>query len=178
MTATATPSRPIDHGPALDSYIRRHIRTKAYQLTQRPEFRSHEQDDLQQELSMEVVRRWPSFNPDRSSRRTFLSQVVNNKVRKLIRDRNGVVGQFQTRQVPLDSVGAECLSRTGRPDVEQAALEMDVADVMGSLPYDLQEVCRDLMLGDGRMPHSIPDDVLLQLRSHLEAAGLRAYLEA
>jgi len=168
---TATPVAP---SPVLDDYIRTHIRAQAAWLSRQRGFRSSDREDLEQELALEVLQRWAKYQPARSGIRTFMVQVVDGRVSKLLRERGSQKAQFRERMQSLDERSANRLSTKGRSPQEQLDLKMDVASVVASLPADLREVCRQLMEGDP--PESFSRDVLLRLRCRFEAAGMRDYL--
>ncbi len=174
----------------------RHVRRAAAWLSRRCGYNRSDREDLLQDLVLELLEQWQRFDPERSKRITFIKQVVDSKIKDLIRFKNAqkrdfteegqslseLVEDCDGRKVRLaELIGPEDLSRRTRHFPREACdlldLISDVRHVIETLPDHLREPCQQLLrrnLEDA--PHDIPDHVLVGIRSHFERAGLADYL--
>jgi RNA polymerase sigma factor (sigma-70 family) len=177
------PSTGFDASEILDQATQRQIGHLARKLAARRCFRGVERDEIEQELIVHLLERWPSFDPNRSSRRTFISRVLNWKVLTLRRERRRLKRSQQSDSPDLDLTcdGARrCRRRrTAAPTQEQLERAIDLRDALRSLPAELRELAetlkstplgsaaRELKLSPGEFRAR-----LRRLRSELAALGL------
>jgi len=70
----------------VDAYAAFFIGYKAKTLTRMPIFTPDDFEDLQQELMVAYLHAWPSFDPARGDRRSFVKTVVNTRALMLVRE--------------------------------------------------------------------------------------------
>lgn len=124
--------------PATLLFARRLVRIKARQITRFAARHAAEgRSDLEQELMLEVLLRWPKYDPARASREAFVEQVVRSRVCTLIRAR-------RRRPASLPLTAAALL----RPDPADAVrcvdVRLDVQLVVDRLRPRLREACDHL----------------------------------
>lgn len=185
-----------------NSFASQLIRQKARQLVRHPGFNRSEQKDIEQELAIELVRKYRCFDPERARETTFIARVLENKVISLVRTRIAEKRDFRrdahslnvtVRDADGGSVewgqtfeAAASANHTGqvrRTDEDQSQLKQDINDVLQSLPADLRPLAEMLMDQSehavsrtlGRSRRQVANDVA-RLRELFEDAGLRDYL--
>ena len=186
-----TPSHPAfsvphKHGEDYASWL---IQQKADELVGHFGITEDDREDIEQELALDLIRRWPKFDPQRSKPRTFIARVIRNKVSTLIRHRMSEQQQFEQVGYSIDATVEEEVTtcfRTGQPhrtDQEYVALREDVRAVLARLPPELREVCERLKRASiPRVAKELGIPVttlryrLKKLRDVFEEAGLRDYL--
>ena len=86
----------------LTDYARTLIRFKARQLCRLHGFSRSDEEELQQDLWVAVVKQADNFDPQRSSLDTFIDRVVNTQVAMILRERRrkkrSTAGQAQLRK--------------------------------------------------------------------------------
>ena len=147
----------------IDDYAADLIRYKARQLVRRPEFSPSDQEDLEQEMVLDLLRRLPRYDPRRAQRSTFIARIVEHKIATLIEyqraakrdsDRQGpslnrdiADGEGHTTDA-IQAVDQEAyLKRLGiefRPQRDRADLRLDLEDALRRLPDDLRSLCEML----------------------------------
>lgn len=70
----------------VDSYAAFFIAYKARKLTKLPFYSRDDFEDIQQELMLAYLYKWPEFDPEKGDRRSFIKTVVNTAALMLIRD--------------------------------------------------------------------------------------------
>jgi RNA polymerase sigma-70 factor (ECF subfamily) len=187
--------------PALDDFASRLIRKKARQLVGRAGFTRSDQDDLEQELALKLLKHRAAFDPAQSHWYAFVTTVVERHAATLLRNKQ-VEKRDHTRATSLhiivedpvngpsalaDTIGQRELDarrgRSSRSDLELAELVQDVAAVLASLPPEWREACERLKRGsvaraarDLGLPRTTLSSLLRRLRERFEAAGLGDYL--
>lgn len=185
-----------------DSFASQFIRQKARQLVRHPGFSKSEREDIEQELRIELVLKFPGFDPRRACETTFIARVVENKANSLIRVRgakkrdfrrdaaslnetvsDGNGGQAETSQTIDSSAVRAHRGQAKRSDEELVQLRLDIAEVLASVPEDLVPTAERLMemseyaasraLGQSR--RRIAGEVT-RLRELFDASDLRDYL--
>jgi DNA-directed RNA polymerase specialized sigma24 family protein len=78
-----------DHAAdVLGDYAKSLIRYKAHQLCRRPDFSRSDEEDIVQELTAQVLRKAPLYDPGRgASPDTFADRVIDSAVKLLLRAR-------------------------------------------------------------------------------------------
>ncbi len=181
----------------LTAYAKSLIRFKAKQLSRKPGFTKTDQEDLEQELTAQLLARAHLFDPTRASANTFADRVIKSAIAMMLRDRRrqkraaGFAAQSLERTFVAQDHGITSLRdalgfadlgrRLGKGDEETRRSELVVAvnQVLESLPPDLQNICRRLISGSlaevarelemsrHRLRHAIE-----RIRKHFETAGL------
>ncbi|MBE3123871.1 MAG: hypothetical protein IMZ65_03630, partial [Planctomycetes bacterium] len=75
------------HAALTTKYVQTLIRIKARAVARQPGFSQSDQDDLEQDLAIHVLKQAHYFDPDRGSVRTFIARVVDSAVAMMLRDR-------------------------------------------------------------------------------------------
>jgi DNA-directed RNA polymerase specialized sigma24 family protein len=164
---------PID--PSTLQFARTLVRIKARQIT-RPPARAGDRDDIEQTLLLEVLLRWPGYDPARGSKEAFVEQIVRGKVCTLLRGRR--------RSPRVASLERESLQIPDRNDpIREASLRLDVQVVVDQLRPRLREACdhlrRESQSDTARcMGVNRPSllRALAKTREMFSAAGLGLYL--
>ena len=101
---------PHDDKPAdIDPVAKEIIRRKARYLMRRGGFSVSELPDLEQELSLHLLKRTPSFDPRKADWDVFVKAIVTAWGVNLLRDRHAAMRDYR-RTRPLSK---PCLARTG-----------------------------------------------------------------
>lgn len=185
------------HARVLDPDIQFLIRAKALQLTRARGFRSGDQDDLTQELTLRQLRRLKAYDPAKASFYCFALVVLDRSASSLVEARTAACRNSSTTlslQMPdpgveddptplADLIGpSDRANRVGRytlPEDQLRELVLDVRADLESLPSDLKQLALDLSTakrseivrrsGESR---SRLRNRILRLREALEQAGL------
>jgi RNA polymerase sigma-70 factor (ECF subfamily) len=173
-----------------DDYATWYIKRKTDELVGHFGIAESDRADIEQELALDLVQRWPKFDPGKSKPRTFITQVVRHKVSTIIRHRSTEQRRFeQIGHVPIDrSIEEEvprCF-RTGLPeriDQEYVDLSEDVAAVLAKLPAELRNICKQLRtesIAEVARQLGIPASTLRyrirKIRGQFEEDALQDYL--
>lgn len=151
------------------------VRCKARQIA-----RPSDREDVEQELLLEIVVRWPCFDPRKANREAFVEQIVRNKICKMLRDRRRLKRDTR-REVPFDArVHAVAQSDAA---IESLCLRIDVGSVLPNMPQHLRDACdelrRESLAAAARrigMPWSTLAHHLDQVRAAFRRAELDQYL--
>lgn len=148
---------------ALDSYCVSLIQLKASRLVGNYGYTKSDKDDIEQELALHLRQNLPRYNQSRGTLKTFVSCVLGNKIRSMIREH--VTDQYDSRKNGpslSDPVAQESGERLNRVDIidsddylirmgkisrrecELVELRIDVERVVSRLPANLQELCVQL----------------------------------
>jgi DNA-directed RNA polymerase specialized sigma24 family protein len=131
---------PIAHpsiDPATLSFARTLVRIKARQLVRRSARGRLSRADVEQELMLEVLLRWPGYDPSRASREAFVEQVVRSRVCSLIR-----AGRRKRAGLPLTA--AALLLPDPHDTLRCVDVRLDVQLVVDRLRPRLREACDHL----------------------------------
>lgn len=174
------------------------IRYKAISLIGKYGFTRDDAPDIEQELYLDLLERFPNFDPEKSSYGTFVYNLVNNKVATLIQYRTQQKRDYRKCNVSLeDDAGEingetlevsdtidsdECDIRLGRkhlPTTDKTDLVIDLAQAIESLPDDLKHIAH--LLGEKSI-NEIADSLSItrfsvsrrikKIRQHLEQKGI------
>jgi len=180
--------------PKLLDYANEIIRHKARQLARKAGFSPSDQEDIEHELLIAILERWPAFDSSRASARTFLARIIENKAASLVRASQAAKRGVR-RCTPLNGNAAngacdfdeeQVRARRGihaRSALEAVALRLDVASEMADLPDDLRRLCERLLRGSlsdaarssGRHRATLYR-AIRELRKRFADAGLHEYL--
>jgi RNA polymerase sigma-70 factor, ECF subfamily len=147
----------------LDPYARRLIRFKARQLARRAGFTASDREDLEQDLSHDLLARLRHFDPNRANRDAFTTQVVLNRVRTILIERDRKRRDWRRCRTSLQELvagdapddGAIERAETLAEDAcgrgirspasdERAELRLDLVAALQALPPDLRRVASAL----------------------------------
>jgi RNA polymerase sigma-70 factor, ECF subfamily len=187
----------------LEGYAREVIRHKARQLINKYGFTRDDYDDLQQDMTLDLLRRLSKYDPSRAGLSTFVARVVDRKVSTLIRHQKQEKRDFSVRILRLDAevdgqdgepLGLdeilsqdafdEEVARYDRPEAERLDLRLDLSLVLDELPEELRELARRLQtrtMAEIARELGVPRSTLYEtgiarLRKIFEDKGLREYL--
>ena len=186
----------------IDPYAAGLIRFKARQLVGKAGFSAWDREDIEQELTLDLLRRLPKYNPKRAQLNTFIARVVEHRLASLIEAQKAGIRDYRRCRCSLNECFEDAdgrsvervdtfdqedyLLRTGgqsRPSEELSALAIDVAAVLEGLPHELRNLCRRLQAetvteisrGTG-VPRGTIYESIKKLREIFKDAGLRNYL--
>ena len=186
----------------IDPYAAGLIRFKARQLVGKAGFTASDREDIEQELTLDLLRRLPKYNPKRAQLNTFIARVVEHRLASLIEAQKAGIRDYRRCRCSLnerfeDADGRsverletfdqeDYLVRTGaqsRPSEELNRLAVDVATVLEGLPRELGELCRRLkaetvteISRDTGVPRGTIYESIKKLREIFEDVGLKDYL--
>jgi DNA-directed RNA polymerase specialized sigma24 family protein len=183
-----------------DSFTNRRIRNKALQLSRHSAFNKSDHEDIEQELALEIHKKYPSHDPGRGTEEVFVACVIKSKALSLLRSRLAKKRDFRCNGKSLNETvpGKDSceLSQTLASDIlkrhkgyfsrsteELTRLRFDVSEVIKQLPDDLrhlasllQEMPKNAASKElGKSPRQVTNDVS-RLRELFERAELRDYL--
>ncbi|MFN8179290.1 MAG: RNA polymerase subunit sigma-24 [bacterium] len=184
-------------GP-LDDATRRLIRIKAWDLAQDSVFTPADKRDIEQELTLDLLRRLAKYDARRGTRTAFVRRVVENRVKTLLEHR--LAERRDPRRLAfslddaLDPHSEGTLSReevldpgdldpTWGSPAEDHDLRVDLGRAIYQLPLDLArlamalevESVTQISLRTG-IPRGTLYDAIARIQAALKAAGLREYL--
>ena len=186
----------------IDPYAAGLIRFKARQLVGKAGFTASDREDIEQELTLDLLRRLPKYNPKRAQLNTFIARVVEHRLASLIEAQKAGIRDYRRCRCSLNECFEDAdgrsvervdtfdqedyLLRTGgqsRPSEELSALAIDVAAVIEGLPHELRNLCRRLkaetvteISRDTGVPRGTIYESIKKLREIFKDAGLRNYL--
>lgn len=169
-------TRAID--PSTLKFAKTLVRIKARQLGRViPDAAVNSQQDLEQELLLEVVIRWPGFDPNRGNAEAFVESVVRAKLCKMLRDAK----RAKRMSGPIVSIdGNDAVD----PEDESRVLciRLDVETVIGKLNAGNRRVCDQLLRESVseaarqlRTPRSTLEYAVNSLRERFEKADVDQY---
>lgn len=132
---------------------------KGQQLARKYGFAAYDAEDIQQDLLLDYMRRSRSYDPYRSSRRTFTRLVVNNCVATVVEARKAARRGYGARRLSLnerldrrDLNSPELIEGLSDPytlSIEaRLNLALDVDRLLGRLPATLANLCHSIMVSD------------------------------
>ncbi|MBI3722356.1 RNA polymerase subunit sigma-24, partial [bacterium] len=94
--------RPVENTyPGLGDYAVKLIRTRARELVRSGRFTAADQDDLEQELVIDLLKRFPKFYPAFAKEVTFVQRIIDHKVASLIDAQSAMVRDYRMRKASL-----------------------------------------------------------------------------
>lgn len=131
----------------VDAYAAFFIGYKARILTRMPIFTPDDFEDLQQELMIAYLHAWPSFDPARGDRRSFIKTVVNTRALMLVREaeaqKRWTGAKTLSLSTPVDEEGDIALGDTiGEATHLIMEQNADMAKMVAAMPDDLRQTYR------------------------------------
>jgi RNA polymerase sigma factor (sigma-70 family) len=184
----------------IDPQIACQIRCTAARMIGKAGLIHQDREDLEQELTVQLLARLPRFDSRRAARMTFVTRTLNNAAANIIaarrrekrdwrasaRSLDEVVEDGEGARVPLAellAVNVRDSLRAAGVQREQQDLRIDLERFMATLSEKESLICALLMrekpgqvarmLG---LPRATLYDLTIKLRERFEAAGLKKYL--
>ncbi len=144
--------------------------------------------DLQSDLVLAALERWPRFDPSRGRARAFTSVCISRAGTSMFRARSAAKRGGCQNTLSLDQMvqaGTEPRIRFAAPSrdrdrVRDVDLSHDVSTAIAVLPPDLRATCQRFLMGasDPTSPRRTPrlGNVAARLREHFEPLGLKEYV--
>jgi len=188
--------------PGIDKFAARLITRKARELVRRAGFSSSDTEDIEQELTLVLLRRLGKFDSSVAHYNAFVTTIVERYAATILQHRSADMRTHRRNGGSLnvnvtddnghavELVATICSSqqsqRTGqaeRPHEEASDLIRDVADVLEQLPPQLRELCERLKRGsvsqvacETGFSRKTLYRRLAQIRQRFEQVGMREYL--
>lgn len=184
----------------LNDFARWIIRHKASQLIGKHGLIRDDYEDLVQEMTLDLLRRLPRFDPAKASNRTFISLVVDRKVATILRYHRQEKRNYRRKGPSIDEpiehpdcdtrgdlLGQDAydlpMGKHIRPEVERIDMRLDVSLALSGLPPDLKALAERLhtqSITEASRDLGVPRSTLYGARARLrrifEDKGLRDYL--
>lgn len=184
----------------VDSYAAFFVAYKAKTLTRMPMFSADDFEDLQQELMIAYLHAWPSFDPSKGDRRSFIKAAVNNAARNLVM---AAEAQKRWTGITLTSLAATVSDQDDSLTLADAIsnddglwdsaylgydqlsvdLRHDLDRAISQLPADLARICLLLktrtiteIAAETGIPRRTIRDAVEKLKKIMGKAGLKIYL--
>jgi len=164
--------------PSTLKFAKTLVRIKARQLGRViPDAAVNSQQDLEQELLLEVVIRWPGFDPNRGNAEAFVESVVRAKLCKMLRDAK------RAKRMSGPTVSIDGNDAVDPDDGSRVlCIRMDVEAVIGKLNAGNRRVCDQLRRESVseaarqlRTPRSTLEYAVNSLRERFEKADVDQY---
>lgn len=173
----------------LDEYATTLIRVKARQLIGKYGFTKSDREDIQQDLTLDLLMRLERFDSRKGKPATFVRLVVDRRVASIIRERKSLARDYRRTRHSLDELSDEIgngnLAEPAVDDRLQRDLAIDVAEALGELADDQQSIAEDLRdepLADVARERGCSREAMRrsakQIRQHLARRGLDEYISA
>lgn len=164
---TFGPREGVGPQPALvdpDGYANRLVRHWARRLVRELRLPATDLADVEQELWLDLVIRWPGYDARRASPKTFAARIVESRAATL-RENMRKSARRRARQIPSetgdgcdDPSDGDVRSKQGHWPAQDVrgltapegdrALADDLDSVLSRLPDSLRDLCRRLMIED------------------------------
>lgn len=169
-------TRAID--PSTLKFAKSLVRIKARQLLRViRDAATGSQQDLEQDLLLEVVVRWPGFDPNRGNAEAFVESVVRAKLCKMLRDAK----RAKRVSGPMVSAdGGDAIDPAD--DFRVLCIRMDVETVVSKLDAVKRSVCDQLLRESVseaarqlRTPRSTLEYAVISVRDRFEKSDVDQY---
>jgi len=181
----------------VDEYARRLISWKAKQLVGKAGFTESDREDIEQELTLDLLERLPNYDPSRASKHTFIARVVAHKIARLIERRTAakrdhsravvslseLVGLEEVHLEPRAATVEEGGTGAYRSRAKSRDLAFDLAELLQNLPEELRTLCERLktqsvsdVCRETGVPRSTIYEWMKRLRGSFSERGLDKYL--
>ena len=192
MAPTPTTTRILDDSNDLfDDYAHEQVRIRSKILVDQFELPPDDCDDLQQDMFIELVKAQKRFNPDKASRHTFVSRVLDCFCKYYTR-RESARNRRDHWETPCSDIDKD-FSLDNRP-VGAGVLASMVSNedllhlqrVVAELPDDLRQLCEAFMHNTDKravakalgVSRSTIYRRRAKIREHFEMAGIEFFLPA
>ena len=182
-------------------YAKTCIRVKARQLAKRSEFRRSDEDDLQQELWLALLKKAHRFDSHRGSSNTFVDRVLNNAAGMMVRHPYRKKRAPEQKAISIERFkisdadgtkdrlenflsNADLSRRTGANDRDEYVCYDDakaISHALSEMPEEMRDVCRHMMGGsisaaarDLGMSRRRIREALQSARPYFEQAGFES----
>lgn len=178
---TETRSHAIDR-TTLDA-----VRQMARKLKQHPSCATQDTEDLEQELAVHLVQRWPSFDPSRSSKPQFTWVLLWRAAADIITHLSASKRDCRREAPSLSSAALESATPVGkftrgRGPLQQTDLSLDLHAATSQLSPTLRWLCEQLrhhnvtaIVGANRVSRSKIYRLIHEIRSQFAKLGLAEY---
>lgn len=186
----------------IDSYALSFIRQQINKMIGHPYFSRDDYEDLEQELVLDFILRWPDFDASKGSKISFIQMVVTRRCSNIIKEietmkrgqgeKPSSLNQLLYNDTDGDAIELiEAISSDeglwGNAyfgwDQLSADLRSDLQKAISTLPEDLQVICEKLktmtvtdVAKDIGIPRSNVNNAIVKLREIMGKAGLKIYL--
>jgi len=141
---------------------KKNAEVKARQMVDNYGWTETDQDDIVHSLILEFIQSWPEYNPKRSKPQTFISRIMDNALKDMIKHRQAAVRDYrrvdcslndlvpdpeddkeETSRYKLMSEERSYAHRSGSrlSDLERLQLQMDIEKVYEALTVAQVEIC-------------------------------------
>lgn len=176
-----------DNKSTLDEYAMTFIRLKARTLIGKYGFNRSDREDIEQELTLDLLTRLSRYDPSKARSATFVRLVVDRCVASLIRKRQALMRDYRRATQSLDDLIDEedndNAAELSYDDQEKRELAIDMAEALGELPDELRSIAEALR--DGKLAEVARDRGLTReamrwrvkkIRDHFARRGLHEYV--
>jgi len=187
----------------LPQYINTLIEVTAKKMIGSSGFSKSDQEELEQQITLDVIRRRSRFDPAKALEKTFLARLVRHAAADIIAARKASNRDYRREEGSLDQWTKDgdgkwvrrgdtiteetAAQRTGGPGAlpeDLRDLAIDMAEAAAALPERLREIYEQFKAhGSAQgvaeatgLHRSSVYDALEQIRQHFEASGLGKYL--
>lgn len=177
-------------------HIHEQVRNAARQAVRKAGLRPCDAEDLEQDLWADLLTRWPRYDPQRSSIRTYVDRVLRHRVHRILEHRSaqcrdprkvaGSVEQFE--EAAEDGLHVRDLNdylRSTRQDEEETlSLRVDLERALQGMCPEIRELCHQRVQGssvremakEAGISTSTAHRVFATARDQLQELGLDEYL--
>ncbi|MBU2625031.1 MAG: RNA polymerase subunit sigma-24 [candidate division Zixibacteria bacterium] len=186
----------------INTYAAKIIRYKARRLVGQFGFSEADWEDIEQELTLDLFRRLPKYNPKRAKLNTFIARIVEHKIATIIEARMAAMRDYRlcscSLNDPLEDEDGHSIERIetidqdeyllrigklSRPTADLQDLRIDLFNAMERLQPDLRDICEQLLantITETSKVTGVPRGTIYghmkKIAAIFEDAGLREYL--
>jgi RNA polymerase sigma-70 factor (ECF subfamily) len=185
----------------LNGYAFDTIRIKAKKLIGKAGFTWDDLDDIKQDITLDLLQRLPKHDPEKASLNTFINDVVDNKIARMIEAQNAEMRDFRIESgslnelvEDLDGTPVELIYEIKDEDLpwnrgsceisdfNYFELNDDIVKALLELPPQFREMCQRLMKDnifvvakEMGIPRASMYYHLKIIREHFEKSGLKIF---
>lgn len=142
MTTKLTPCQPAQNQNPIDRYVLGRIRFRAERMVKKFKLPAHDVEDLSQDMTVEILKAAPGFDPAKSKWRTYVNSVLNKFYQRKVRDNMRKRKNQIEQAVSLTNLNVTQLNLFDpHDDIAQAEMKMDINSAISTLPKPLAEIC-------------------------------------
>jgi len=183
------------HG-LFDEYELTLIRIKSRKLIGKAGFIPDDLEDIRQEIILDLLQRLPNYDPAKSSRHTFINDLIDNRITDMVREKIALKRDYQAEPQSLDAavggfIASGAVTKKELPwnrgmkmmsEFEIFEMRQDIIRVLEKLPPNLREICFRLLSDnictvaeETGIPKATLIGHLKKIRNHFEISGLQIY---